>query len=369
MSTPYLVFIVEDNPIHAEALKRSVERLIPNIEVRIHARGFNHALDQLYSLRPDIFIIDLYEGEYSPETLIGPTLCEKIWNKRFRPLIVNSAFDADPHIDHQLAGHPFYKYIGKGSDDCAEQVASQVKEFLTHVATLREVEDEIHSVLQTVIRDTVDKIWTAQTDSKMRAHAIMRSARRRVGAMMDLKPILLDEKVYPWEQYIIPPLESDLLMGDLLRFNGSPPNDPTAYRTVLTPSCDLVCRNGKAKVSAITVGKCVSIEAFLIAARLKKDDSQITLKSKLETILTQPQINGYCPLPAYPDLWPHMAIKLRDTELLPFNKWQEQFTRIASIDSPFREQIAWAHMQIASRPALPDRDLGVWIESILSTVQ
>ena len=47
---------------------------------------------------------------------------------------------------------------------------------------------------------------------------------------------------------------------------------------------------------------------------------------------------------------------------------KQRFERVASIDSPFREQIAWAHMQIASRPALPDRELNSWVEEILAAV-
>jgi hypothetical protein len=38
--------------------------------------------------------------------------------------------------------------------------------------------------------------------------------------------------------------------------------------------------------------------------------------------------------------------------------------RVASVDSPFREQIAWAFVQIAGRPALPDRDLESWVQEI-----
>ena len=90
------------------------------------------------------------------------------------------------------------------------------------------------------------------------------------------------------------------------------------------------------------------------------------------SVLTQPQTNGYCPLPAYPGMWPEIAINLRDTVFLDFDaistqEKKAQFKRVASIDSPFREQIAWGHMQIASRPALPDRDIESWADSIVAS--
>jgi DNA-binding NarL/FixJ family response regulator len=372
MTVPYFILIVEDNESHAEALKRTIERLIPDVRVAIYARNFAGALDEYHTARPDIFIVDLYEGDYAPETLKGPEVCKQIWNRRFRPLIVHSAFDADPHIEDRLARHPFYRYIAKGSPDCADQVAKQVNEFLSHAAALREVEDEVHAVLQTVIQDTAEAIWLSQTEPIARTKAIIRSARRRVGAQMDLKPLLSNDTVLPWEQYIVPPLEADLLMGDVLKVKGSSPGDASSYRVVLTPSCDLVLRKRKAKVSAALVGKCVDAKTFFNALRLGKSGSRTDLQESLETILTQPQVNGYCPLPAYPNLWPNMAIKLRDTDFVGFDDIfgdKQKFQRVASIDSPFREQIAWAHMQIASRPALPDRELKSWIEGILAAAE
>lgn len=369
MSAPYLVLIVEDNKVYAETLKRTVERLLPDVKVHIHPHNFEGALDELHSLRPDIFIVDLYEGEYTQTSIpTGPELCKKIWDRRFRPLIVNSAFDDDPHIDHRLAKHPFYKYIGKKAADCADQVAIQVKEFLNHVVALHQVEDEVHRVLQTVLQDTMEAIWPTQTDPSARIQMILRSARRRVGAMMDLKPLLSTENVFPWEQYIVPPLEADLLMGDVLRQRETASSDASAYRVVLTPSCDLVLRNGKAKVQAALAGRCINAKSY-VEVLLPNITKPSEIKKRLQSRLTEPQVSGYCPLPAYPGLWPNMAINLRSVELVGLDqildKTGGQFERIASIDSPFREHVAWAYMQIAARPGIPDRETDLWIDSII----
>ena len=45
------------------------------------------------------------------------------------------------------------------------------------------------------------------------------------------------------------------------------------------------------------------------------------------------------------------------------------FLRIASIDSPFRELVAWAYLQIACRPSLPDRDFDSWRDEIVEDVK
>lgn len=368
-----VVLIVEDNALYAEGLKTVIERAIPGVTILTQRRNFENALDEIPSCRPDVFIVDLYEDEYAPETRKGPDLCKKIWDRRFRPIIVHSAFPADPHIDELIARHPFYKYIGKGKEG-ADEVAAQVKEFLIHAAALRDVEDEVHAVLQTVLQDTAGTIWDAESDPTIRTRALIRSARRRVGAMMDLKPLRSGETVLPWEQYIVPPLESDLLMADMLFAEDGDREDASCYRVVLTPSCDLVLHGGKPKVKQVLLGKCVNAKTFFGGANLNPSNEASDLKKQLMTILTQPQINGYCPLPAYPGLWPDMAIKLRETELLNFDvvsteSKKAQFKRVASIDSPFREQMAWAHMLIASRPALPDRDVGLWADSLIAAAQ
>lgn len=370
-----VILIVEDKKDYADGLSRSLQREIGDLTIFVKDRDFAHALDGL-TLPPDVFIVDLYEDDYTPDAKqTGPELCEQIWKKKFRPIIVHSAFDVDPHVDHRLAQHPFYKYIKKG--ESFDPVVAQVKAFIAHAAALRKIEDEVHTVLQTVVQTSAETIWNAlkNADEKSRTEALMRSARRRVGAMMDLRPVQSDETVLSWEQYIIPPLESDsdLLMGDVLRREDADINDASSYCIVLTPSCDLVLRGGKRKVEQILVGTCVDAKTFCAKAQLKTSNPK-ALKEQLLSLLTQPQVSGYCPLPSYPGMWPEMAIKLRDNKFLDFTaistpEKKAQFKRVASIDSPFREQIAWAHMQIASRPALPDRDIERWADSIIAAAK
>ena len=48
-------------------------------------------------------------------------------------------------------------------------------------------------------------------------------------------------------------------------------------------------------------------------------------------------------------------------------KSSESFSyyRIASVNSPYREQIVWAHMVNSCRPGVPDRDYKTWAEALL----
>lgn len=58
-----------------------------------------------------------------------------------------------------------------------------------------------------------------------------------------------------------------------------------------------------------------------------------------------------------------MAANLRKLELIAVDEIVD-YERIASLDSPFREMVSWAYMQIAGRPGLPERDFDAWYKEI-----
>jgi CTP synthase len=60
-------------------------------------------------------------------------------------------------------------------------------------------------------------------------------------------------------------------------------------------------------------------------------------------------------------LYPIEHIALRKEEILEHHK----YCRIASVDSPFREQIVWAHMINACRPGMPSRDMTLWAKELI----
>ena len=69
-----------------------------------------------------------------------------------------------------------------------------------------------------------------------------------------------------------------------------------------------------------------------------------------------------------------MAANLRDLELISITDIGKEdsgadFFRIASLDSPFRELVAWAYMQTACRPGLPDRKVKAWCKEIVDNLK
>ena len=177
---------------------------------------------------------------------------------------------------------------------------------------------------------------------------------------MDLATLTPDSKLEGWEGFIVPPLENCLLTGDILREAGASWDNHDAHRVVLSPSCDLVMRLGKTRVAKVLLAKCCGIEKY----------EQGTKAERLSSFLNEAHRDGYVALHEYPSVVPHMAACLRDLELIPItdvavNQGEAgKFVRTASIDSPFREQLAWAYLQVSGRPGVPVRNVDSWAEAI-----
>jgi hypothetical protein len=249
-------------------------------------------------------------------------------------------------------------------------IASHLKSVRPYILELREIQKEFSSVIKDVLLKTSPVIWKAETDNDRRPQLFLRSARRRLAAMMDLDTLMTGERMLFWEQYVLPPLGDNLLMGDLLRDKGGDPMEPSSYRLVLTPSCDLDTSGGRKGIDNVLVAKCRSPITYFQAVTGAAIGNTLSKKArdKLSTSLTQPQCGGYVFLPEFKSVLPPMSACLRDLELIPSSnigtneKPDSTFARVVSIDSPFREYLAWAYLQVAGRPGIPDRDLERCIE-------
>jgi CTP synthase len=66
-----------------------------------------------------------------------------------------------------------------------------------------------------------------------------------------------------------------------------------------------------------------------------------------------------------------MAADFRNLELIGLKEIgndNEPFLRVASVDTPFRELVAWAYITNAARPGLPDRDFESWADEIIANL-
>lgn len=357
------ILIIDDQEVPAKNLALKIEGSIPNSTVVLH-----HMFDTAFSCAekeiPDVVILDIFINPTSEEGP-GDAVREQLWKSHFCPLII---YTARPQQQHRNISHPFVKLCEKtGKRQSDDEVILHLKNFAPHVDVLRNVRNEAIKTIGESLRLVCDVIWKDPDSNQndKRAELIGRVTKRRVAASMDISSAP-NSLLRPWEQYIYPPISTDLLTGDVLAFKEG--YEPANYGVVISPSCDLVQRNGCLK--NILVACCESVNGFLQAAQLLNAKHD-TLKKRLPSYLTADQISGFICLPELPDVFPVMAINLKNLRLIDLATVKVQVNqseyprRLASVDSPFRERIAFAFTQVAGRPGLPDIDRAQFIESIV----
>ena len=230
---------------------------------------------------------------------------------------------------------------------------------------LKEAEEDLRESFTYAMRDFAPRVFKTVEGTTKRKGIIKRSGRRRLAARMD--EVSEDgDPLVGWEQYLWPPISRDILLGDILKEADGLSQDPTSFRVVLTPSCDMVASGNRTpKVENVLVANCCSIKEGLDRIPLQGREDK---KGRLRSVLNQGYSGAILPLPSLEGLIPTMAANLRNLEQLSIEDIAlkgRRFDRIASVDSPFRELIAWAYLQIAGRPGLPERDTNSWAEEII----
>ena len=354
------LLFIEDEPDNIRPLVNRLQRGISPCSYEI--TSFTDAKTAIDRFLPDIVILDLFAGLPAEMQTPGREIYDWIWRMRFCPIVI---YSANPDaLTTERAPHPFVKAVQKGSDS-VPKVEAAIDEFRPHVDALRDTETHFRREFAYALRDASVYAFSSFSVPTERVDAFIRAGRRRLAAIMD-DLSRYEQKMASWEQYVCPPVSANLKLGDVLHKVGDPNNVAASFRVVLTPSCDLVVNGGReAKVSNVLVARCCSIKSAVEQLGCAKAE-------KLKKVLTQGYSDNMLLLPALPKRIPHMAVNLRNLELLPLGQVSgdsKKFETVASIDSPFREHVAWAYMQIACRPGLPDRDLDVWCSEIIAATK
>ena len=358
------LLFVEDDRKAIEPVLRLIKRKKAKMNCKVSKFGAAEAT--IASFHPDIVILDLLVGAPSPESKReGLIVSDFIWNQRFCPIVVYSA-QPDIH-DEEKGEHPFIKGIKKGTRS-PKKVLDAIDEFLPHVEALREAESHIRQSFSCAMQHVAPYAFKAFGDTDKRVEAIRRSGRRRVAAQMD-EFSSNGSSLTSWEQYLHPPISDDILLGDILKKSDGHSGNPASFRVVLTPSCDMAnAKGGPPRAGNILVATCCSMKVGLDRMGLNGIKTS-KLINRLSSILSQGYSGAIIPLPALEEQIPTMAANLRDLELIPIDNINTEFLRIASLDSPFRELIAWGYQQTACRPGLPDRDVDSWCKEIIENLR
>lgn len=342
---------------------------------------FADAQGTAHEFAPDLLVLDLMNGgaEDDPEGESGNTVFKEMLNESFCPIIV---YSANPSLLQDAdALSPLIALVQKGTG-AHDRIKAAAIRLLPAIEAVTLVRREVYHALEKALVQFIPLYVGEDAKIKIKGDAKMYVylARRRVAAMLD-EMAADGGPLQVWEQYLYPALGRCPLQGDLLS-NGNT-DDPSTYRLVLTPSCDLdmgECR--EPKVDRILVAKCTTV-----AGVLKSDFQEPDSNKKTESVrkrLTDALIGGLgesaIPLPAVPGVFPDMAADLKKLELLDYSKDGQSisgkngrkavlYRRIASVDSPFREQMAWNYQRVACRPGMPDRDIQTWATAVAKRLQ
>ena len=357
-----ILFIDDDRDSVADA-RELIEGKLENPSIDFV--GFEVAEERIQDSQPDIVVLDLFLGT-PPENPEGLKIKDFVWRNCFCPVVVYSA--APEILDHEDE-HPLIMVVQKGSGS-PEKVLGAVEGLKPVVDTLgqakQDAKEEVNKAFSLVIRDVAEQAFKTFTDPERLSDFIIRSGRRRLAAMMDTPP---SGELAGWEQYLCPPVSEDVLLADVLMVANADRNDPESFRVVLTPSCDMVRAGGrKPKVDRVLAAKCCSMPDAqnLIGLGGCKEVEKIKT-----AMLSQGYAQAIIPFPKLEGFIPTMAANLRNLELIDIHAigagGEFEYHRVASCDSPFRELVAWAYMQNAARPGLPERNLKTWAEEIIAT--
>jgi CTP synthase len=361
------ILIVDDEiksvePLHAELKK------LPDTDTKIV--GFDGVDEAIDALQPHIIILDLAKGSPAEKDDPGLQIYERIWDKKFCPIVFYTAVPELLGDDPRLQ-HPFVKKEKKGSGS-EERVIGHVRSFSGHVSALDAVNGEIRVALNRTLKEVAPRVFANVKGEVESQDMLTRMARRRVAATMDEKLSTGGPALKSWEHYLRPPIvTAHSLTGDIIRKRDSDPRDPTSYAVVLTPSCDLATGpKRRAKVKHVLVAHCQGVQRLLQELNPADRDNVEERKKRLRLILTQGHGHSCLPLPAFPEEFPPMVADFRDLGLVSLTDIGSgaPYIRIASVDNPFRELVAWAYVLNAARPGLPDRDFDSWVDEIVAAL-
>ena len=370
------VLIIDDNNDLVDDLIQSIGGTYPEF-ICCGCENFEKASVRLSEFRPHIVILDLFEGNPNDGDNRGEEVLDHIWTTLFRPIIVYSA-----QPDSISTVHPLVKKIQKGTDGVTT-VILEIDKLRPVIAAITKAESHIKNKFAEALRDVAPPVYESLGgEHKHLTETIVRTSRRRLAASIDQQAE--SAKLAAWEIYLCPPIgESSLQLGDILvitvtaddtgsESQANPVLDPTNFFVVLTPSCDLADSGDRSpKVSKLLAARCCSVKRF--KDKVFRDISKKKFQDRIDSeLLTPGHKNEFIPLPKFSNKIPNMLADLRDLCLIPVDDVGEhgtdrKYARVASIDSPFREMIAWVYSNFTGRPGLPDRDFNNWIDEIVTS--
>lgn len=325
---------------------------------------FDDALNVIKENNPDIIVMD-WMNDFDNNKDRGRPIFDIAHDK---PIIVYSGAAAALSLD-EVPNNPFIDKILKGDENVAIEKIDEWEKYLNLVEDVKCQINEATSVMMASLRPAV------KLSSGYPGDAVVKFMLNKQASEFFNSKLNDDDNNPTWTQYLYPPLSDKLLVADILKSLTE-----EKFFVLLTPSCDMA-RVKEGKDMDILVAECERAESFHNFVKPQEGASPQKIKEhkehieKVSTMLSYGYNGGKVSLPELPNIFPYLTVNLKK---LSFIKLSEvslapvqgdiliyKYCRVASINSPYREQIVWAHMVNSCRPGVPDRNYLSWAEAII----
>lgn len=344
-------------------------------------QSFDDAMSVLESRDFDLLILDVRsqaveEGSPGADPDLGKHVYHDIRSRRFVPIVFYTALKTQVE---QLANPPFVQVVSKISDDNVHDLREAVSAaFDSGFPRLhRALKGRVESTARNFMVDFVEKNWDELRDHRADvAHLLMRSlgiSLERGGAELASELGFpteegSDDMVHPTRCYVALPTgdytTGDLLHGPCARHFGAGSDGSTHWYVILTPSCDLVSDRRKAEY--VVLARCLPLEGFKEYRQWMKTQSTDrgasstdAKRNKLERLLgSRPhgrQEDRYHYLPAAFEV-PDLLVDNQKIVHIAYERL-DYYRRVASLDSPYSEELSHRFNRYIGRLGTPDLDL------------
>ena len=381
---PWRVYVVDDDPHMSETIGELVAPAArneagqkPDVECE---QSFEEAMSVLETGDFDLLILDVRNqamedrvSDANPD--LGKQVYRDVRSRRFVPIVFYTAL---PEQVERLANPPFVQVVSKISDNPVHELREAVSAALdSGLPRLhRALKGRVESITRNFMIDFVEKNWEELRDHKADvAHLLM----RRLGISLERGGTGLatelglpteegsEETVHPTRFYVALPTgdytTGDVLHGPDARHLDAEGRENTHWYVILTPSCDLV--PGRTKAEHVVLARCLPLESFKEYRRwmeTKSADQGTGAKRKrrnLESLLrSRPhrrQEDRYHYLPAAFEV-PDLLVDNQEIVHIAYEQL-DHYLRVASLDSPYSEELSHRFNRYMGRLGTPDLDI------------
>lgn len=324
--------------------------------------SFNDFDAYLRNFDPDVIVLDWKDDADEDEK--GSQVIERIWINGFKPIIVFTAFAQTIALEEKYKSSNLIQLQPKGDEEPVIEYLDTICPFVPVISNLKD--DFNEALIQ-----ALNSIEMMQKIQPLSPNVMRYVFAKRVSTYFDKE--CGDAAPPPWIQYTYPAITNTLCVCDIIRSipgdgHVNTVGDSEEYMLILTPSCDIAQGN----VSHVLCAKCYSkadFHKYPLTAR--PSDKQL---ERITVYLNTGYNNSLISLPNIPEIMPYLTVDLKKVDMLPIEQIalqeskitaQHKYCRIASVDSPFREQIVWAHMINSCRPGMPKRDMELWAKELM----